>query len=107
MMRFRKTILRGLFTISVVTTLMACSGTPTKDTVTASIKKIMPPAFEVVEIKPLKEIPGLLEVAVRMENQMVILYMDKKAQYVISGSLLEVATKKNLTIEAQNKFKSK
>jgi hypothetical protein len=107
MERFSESMLRVFFTISLVVMLTACSGTPSKETVVSSIKKIMPPSFEVIEVKPLKEVPGLLEVTVRMENQTVILYMDKKAKYVISGSLLEVDTKKNLTIEALNKFKSK
>lgn len=86
--------------------LFACSNqTPTKAVVTESIKKIMPPNFEVVSIVPLKEIPGLIEVSVKMDKQPVVIYMDKKAQYVLSGSLLHVETKKNLTIEAQGKIK--
>ena len=86
--------------------LCACSSqTPTKEVVSASIKKIMPPNFEVVSVTPLKEVSGLFEVAVKMDKQPVVLYMDKKAQYVFSGSLLHVETKKNLTIEAQGKIK--
>ena len=86
--------------------LCACSAqTPTKEAVTASIKKIMPANFEVVSVTPLKEVSGLFEVAVKMDKQPVVLYMDKKAQYVLSGSLLHVETKKNLTIEALGKIK--
>jgi hypothetical protein len=65
----------------------------------------MPTNFEVVSVVPLKEVPGLIEVAVKMDKQPVVLYMDNKAQYVFSGSLLHVDTKKNLTIEAQGKIK--
>jgi hypothetical protein len=50
-------------------------------------------------------VPGLIEVAVKMDKQPVVLYMDKKAQYVFSGSLLHVETRKNLTIEAQGRIK--
>ena len=86
--------------------LCACSTqVPAKEKVTESIKKIMPPNFEVVSVTPLKELPGLIEVAVKMDKQPIVLYMDKKAQYVFSGSLLHVESKKNLTVEAQGKIK--
>ena len=90
----------------VMLLICACSSkVPDKETVSESIKKIMPPNFEVVSILPLKELPGLIEVSVKMDKQPVVLYMDKKAQYVLSGSLLHVESKKNLTIEAQGKIK--
>ncbi len=99
----------SLFKIAIslsLLTLCACSTQgPTKEVVSASIKKIMPPNFEVVTVTPLKEVPGLFEVAIKMDKQPVVLYMDNKAQYVLSGSLLHVETKKNLTIEAQGKIK--
>lgn len=86
--------------------LFACSNqTPSKEVVTESIKKIMPPNFEVITIAQLKEIPGVIEVSIKMDKQPVVLYMDKKAQYVLSGSLLHVESKKNLTIDAQAKIK--
>ena len=84
----------------------ACSNqTPDKKTISESIKKIMPPDFVVVSVTPLKEVPGLIEVSIKMDKQPVVLYMDKKVQYVLSGSLLHVESKKNLTIEAQSKIK--
>jgi hypothetical protein len=86
--------------------LCACSTqTPSKQAVSESIKKIMPPNFEVISVVPLKEVPGLVEVSVKMDKQPVVLYMDTKAQYVLSGSLLHVDSKKNLTIEAQGRIK--
>jgi hypothetical protein len=91
--------------IIIISSLCACTQVPTKEVVTESIKKIMPPNFSVISVTPLKEVPGLIEVAVKMDKQAVVLYMDKKAQYVISGSLLQIETKKNLTIEAQGKIK--
>lgn len=87
-------------------TICACSNqTPDKKMVSESIKKIMPPNFEVISVTPLKEVPGLIEVAIKMDKQPVVLYMDRKAQYVLSGSLLHVESKKNLTVEAQGKIK--
>lgn len=86
--------------------ICACSSQlPDKKIVSESIRKIMPPNFEVVSVVPLKEVPGLIEVSVKMDKQPIVLYMDKKAQYVLSGSLLHVESKKNLTIEAQGKIK--
>ena len=84
----------------------ACSvNTPTKEIVSVSIKKIMPANFEVVSVTPLKEMPGMVEVAVKMDKQPVVLYMDNKAQYLFSGSLLHIESKRNLTVEAQGKMK--
>lgn len=92
--------------VSIILFICACSSqTPDKKIVADSIRKIMPPNFEVITVTPLKEVPGLIEVAIMMDKQPVVLYMDKKAQYVLSGSLLHVDSKKNLTIEAQGKIK--
>lgn len=96
--------IRGLLAGSVIF-LCSCSGAPSKEVVTQSIKNIMPPNFEIISIKPLKEIPGLIEVVVKMDNQPVVLYMDKKAKYALSGSLLNIESKQNLTIETQKNIK--
>jgi hypothetical protein len=65
----------------------------------------MPVNFEVGEIKNVKDIPGICQVSVTVDKQPVIFYMDKKARYVISGSIIELATKKNLTLEEQKVLK--
>lgn len=97
-------VLRLLISVNILL-LCSCSSTPTKEAVSESIKNIMPPNFEVVSVTPLKEVPGLLEVAVKLDKQPIVLYMDNKAKYVLSGSLLDPKTKLNLTIEAQKKIK--
>jgi hypothetical protein len=95
-----------LFIIAALLFLCSCSSkTPSKDMVATSLKSVMPPDFEIVSISSVKDIRGLIEVSVKMNKQPVVLYMDKKAKYVFSGSLLEVATKKNLTIDAQGRIK--
>lgn len=97
-----------MIALTISLALVACSpSTPTKELVAISLKKIMPPNFEVVSVKSLQEIPGLNEVSVKMGSQIVVLYVDNKAQYAFSGSLVQVDTKKNLTIEAQEKLKIK
>lgn len=99
-------IVLKLLLLILVSFLCACTNqVPDKKTVSDSIRKIMPPNYEVVSVIPLKEVPGLLEVAVMMDKQPVILYIDKKVQYVFSGSLLHLGSKKNLTNEAQSKIK--
>lgn len=73
-----RSFLKSIFTI-ILLALCACSNrVPTKDQVTEAMKKIMPPNFEVISVAPLKEIPGLIEVSVKMEKQPLVLYMDRK-----------------------------
>ncbi len=98
---------RKLIIVGLSGSLAACgSSAPTKDAVTASIKKIMPVNFEVVQVTPLKDISGLSEVVALVDKQPVVFYTDKTGKYVLSGSLVAVETKQNLTLETQNKFKS-
>ena len=84
--------------------LVACSAPPTKEQVKESVKRIIPVNFEVLQGSELKEVPGLYEVILRANNQPIVLYVDKKAKYVISGSLMALDTKTNLTLESQKKF---
>lgn len=100
--------IKNIVVVGMLFALTACSAsTPSKEKVAEAVKKIMPVNFEVVNVLPLKEIPGVIEVSIRMDNQPVVFYMDKKAQYVISGSLLHIDSKKNLTNEAQQRIKGK
>ncbi len=96
-----------LMIVGLTGALAACSSaSPTKEEVTASIKKIMPVNFEVVQVTPVKEISGLSEVVVLIDKQPVVFYTDKSGKYVLSGSMVAVDTKQNLTLETQKKFKS-
>ncbi len=98
---------RKLIIVGLSVSLAACgSSAPTKEAVTASIKKIMPVNFEVVQVTLLKDISGLSEVVALVDKQPVVFYTDKTGKYVLSGSLVAVETKQNLTLETQNKFKS-
>jgi hypothetical protein len=84
--------------------LTACSGAPKKDAVTAAIKKIMPSSFEVVAVNTVPDIAGLYEVLVRIDRQPFVLYVNKNAKLVVSGSIIEVESKKNLTSEAKKRI---
>ncbi len=82
----------------------ACSKAPSKEDAKKSIKQILPVEFDVAEVRKLDEIPGLVEVVLKLDRQHVIFYMDSKAKYIVSGSIVETATKKNITLERQNAF---
>ncbi|MCX7990925.1 MAG: hypothetical protein N2999_02665 [Proteobacteria bacterium] len=90
-----------LFLIALL--LIGCGG-PSKDKVKESIKQILPIEFEIASLKELKEIPGVYEVVIKLDKQHIVFYVDKKAKYIISGSIVETATKKNITLEAQNAY---
>ncbi|ACH38571.1 lipoprotein, putative [Citrifermentans bemidjiense Bem] len=91
----------------MVLSLAACSKPPAKEQVQAAIKKFIPVNFEVLQLSELKEVPGLYEVVVSVNQQPVVFYVDKKAKHVFSGSVLSVDTKGNLTVETQKKFQKK
>ena len=100
-----KYLLSSLFVLAFVA---ACSDTPPKkEDVAAAIKKIMPVNFEILEINNVKGIPGLNEVVVKVDKQPVVFYIDRKAKYVVSGSIVAIDTKQNLTMETQKKFTQK
>lgn len=97
-----KNIIFKLFAVSVAMVWVAgCGGAPSKDEVKASVKKVIPVDFEIAEVKKVNEIPGIYEVVLKLGNQSVIFYTDKSAKYLISGSIVEAETKKNLTLERQ------
>jgi protein-disulfide isomerase len=96
--------LRGLLIGLLAVTLGACTSAPTKAQAAAAVKKVIPVSFEVLQVKELKEVSGLFEVVIRANKQPIVLYLDKKAQYVFSGSLMSLETKANLTTETQQKF---
>jgi len=101
MNRMMTRIAAVLFLALMVT---ACGGTPKKEDVAASIKKIMPVNFEVIGVSPVKDISGLYEVLVKVDKQPVVLYVNKNAKLVVSGSIVDIETKQNLTLEAQKKL---
>lgn len=95
-------------TVAVVSlALSACGGAPKKEDVAASIKKIMPVNFEVTAVSAVSGIPGLFEVLVKADKQPVVLYVNKSAKLVVSGSIVDVDSKQNLTLEAQKKMIAK
>jgi len=99
---------KRFFTVlTLALALSACTSAPTKDQVATAVKKIIPVPFEIVQLQELKEIPGLYEVVLTVNQQPIVLYVDKKAQYALSGSLMSLDKKINLTAELKNKYLKK
>ncbi len=102
----KKDFVKVSLILALVVGLAACGGeVPSKERVKESIKKIMPLNFEVVNVTPFKEIPGLVQVVLTVDKQPIVFYMDKKAKYVVSGSIVEPESKRNLTLDVQNTYK--
>lgn len=101
-------MLKKLVAVCALSLLVAaCSTPPSKEQVKESVKRIIPTNFEVLQVAKLQEIPGLYEVVIRVNNQPVVLYVDKTAKYVVSGTVMSLDNKVNLTMQTQKKFMTK
>ncbi|TGU70648.1 hypothetical protein E4633_16730 [Geomonas terrae] len=87
-----------------VLVLSACSKPPAKELVQTAVKKFIPMDFEVLQVSEVKGIAGLYEAAINVGGHPVIFYVDKKCDYIFTGSMMSTQTKANLTNEAQKKF---
>lgn len=87
--------------------LSACSKPPAKDQVQAAVKKFIPMNFDVLQVSEIKGIDGLYEAVISVGGHPVIFYVDKKCDYIFTGSMMSTETKANLTTEAQKKFQNK
>jgi len=86
----------------------ACSSKPpAKEQVQQAIKKFVPMNFDIMEVSEMKGMPGLYEVVIGVNKVPVVLYVDKDVKYVFSGSVMEVDSKTNLTLESQKKHVKK
>lgn len=89
--------------------LAGCSlgSEPSKEKVAAAITTIMPVKFEVVKISKLEAVKGLYEVVLKMDTQAVVVYLDQDAKHLVSGSVLRLSDKKNLTQETMQSYQQK
>jgi thiol:disulfide interchange protein DsbC len=74
----------------------------TKDEASNLLKDIAPD-INILDIRPIP-LKGLWEVAVEGKGQKMILYIDFSKKYLISGSLVDIKTKANLTQERFNEI---
>ncbi|EFK96358.1 Protein disulfide-isomerase [sediment metagenome] len=63
----------------------------------------MAPDVKILEIRPIP-LKGLWEIAVESKGQKVITYVDFSKKYLISGALVDIKTKANLTQERFNEI---
>jgi hypothetical protein len=95
-----------IVSIALSTMLFGCGGgTPSKEQVSEALKPILPPNFTVNSVEKLSALENVFEVVVLIDKQPTVLYVDGKLKHVISGSIVEIASKKNLTYETQMKNK--
>jgi len=100
-----KSALKFIMVLSALPALFACSAQlPSKDKVAESVKKVIPVNFDIASVTPFKQVPGLVQVVLSINKQPVVIYMDFKAKYIVSGSILDLETRKNLTAETINSF---
>lgn len=98
--------IRSISAAVMVTGMLAgCGSAPTTEKVTEALKPIMPANYTVNSVVKLNAIDDIFEVVVAIDKQPTVLYVDKKLKHVISGSIVEIASKKNLTYETQMKNK--
>lgn len=98
----RSRLLSGLLLAVMVA---GCNSVPTKEKVSEVLKPIMPPSFTISSIEKFTALDSVYEVVVVIDNQPTVIYLDSKLKHVISGSVVEIATKKNLTYDTQMKNK--
>lgn len=77
---------------------------PTVEQVQEGIKKVFNQNFEVKKVQPSKELPGICEAHVLVQERYNILYVDQSGKYFFAGNLIEIATGKNLTQEASQEL---
>jgi thiol:disulfide interchange protein DsbC len=99
-------ILIPLFTIFIFSNTYCSNASDQKSSSCSQIKKDdlllqlknLAPDIEILEIGT-SPIEGLCEVAIETKGRKGILYTDPATKYIISGSILEIATKTNLSQE--------
>ncbi|MFN3871046.1 MAG: DsbC family protein [Aquificaceae bacterium] len=104
---YKKLGFLSLVALSIYT-LSACSQSsakcPTKDTVKASVKDLIPQDFTVESVSQLQDIKGLCEVVVKVGTQPLVFYMDPEAKYLMAGNLISLKDKRNITRDRQQEF---
>ena len=97
-------IYRTITAVICVACICGCTPKLSKDDASKAVKKIMPGNFEIVSLRPLKELSGISEVVVKIGKQVMVVYLDNKGKYIVSGNVISADTQRNLTLETQKKF---
>jgi len=97
----RKTLALALFLLAGCQIKSEC---PSKDSLKATLKGFILGQFEVESIKPLKEMPSVCEVVLKVGTQPIIFYTNKDGKYVLAGDLIDIANKQSLTASRQQEL---
>jgi thiol:disulfide interchange protein DsbC len=97
----RKTLALALLLLAGCSPSSKC---PPKDTLKANLKDFIPGQFEIESVQPLKELPSVCEVVLKVGVQPIIFYTNKDGKYVLAGNLIDLANKQNLTIARQQEL---
>ena len=93
--------------VKVASLKPSIAGCPSDSTITDIVHRFTPPnaSVKVLEDKPLKEISGLCQVVVKINNAPpTVVYMSSDGKYMIPGQLIDTTTKENLTQKTLQKF---
>ncbi len=76
----------------------------TNEEATGILKELIKTEFKILEIKegPLE---GLWEVVSEVGQDRMIIYIDKNSKFIFNGQILDLQTKKNLTIDRLKEFR--
>ncbi len=100
----RKALVFALFSGLLLAGCQTESSCPPKDRLKANLQEFIPGQFEVESVQPLKELPSVCEVVLRVGTQPIIFYTSKDGKYVLAGNLIDLANKQNLTHVRQQEF---
>lgn len=100
----RKALALAVFSGFLLAGCQTSSECPSKDSLKANLKEIVPGQFEIESVQGLKEMPGVCEVVLKVGTQPIILYTNKDGKYVLVGDLIDVANKQSLTADRQQEL---
>lgn len=92
-----------LFTLTIISPLCADQSPSAALTKEKAVEVLHGIRGEVVNVRP-AEVPGLFQVDMKMQGKIVPIYLDAKGEYLISGNVIRIKDRKNLTQTAFQKL---
>uniref|UniRef100_A0A7C5X4A6 DsbC family protein n=1 Tax=Thermocrinis ruber TaxID=75906 RepID=A0A7C5X4A6_9AQUI len=100
----RKVLALALFSGVLLVGCRPSGECPARDSLRASLQGFIPGRFEVESVQPLKELPSICEVVLKVGAQSIIFYTNKDGRYVLAGNLIDLVRKQNLTQTRQQEL---
>ncbi len=92
-----------LFTLSTISPLYAGQSATTTLSKEKAVEALRGIRGEIVNVHP-TEVPGLFQVDMKMQDKIVPIYLDAKGEYLISGTVIRIKDRTNLTQAAFQKL---